>query len=161
MIKFQRKVRSYRIEKLSNFNFSNWKAKSHALEGNSTLLLNLLFQSLCTCSKSLIKLFKDNLRRKMAAHSPATRGCIEPQNKSRATLFPPYIRSYISRRKVSTANSLIPRLIHENVWSSASRPLLHPLIRRVKLPAVTTKRRKGSLSLSLSLFPVTIAFRPL
>lgn len=75
----------------------------------------LTFSMICTCSKSLIKLFKDNLRRKMAAHSPATRGCIEPQNKSRATLFPPYIRSYISRRKVSTANSLIPRLIHENV----------------------------------------------
>ena len=114
---------------------------------NSIPSSELIFSKRFSNQSSEIKLFKDNLRGKWRS---ATRRCIEPWNKSGTALFPPKIL-YISRRKVSTANSLIPRLIHENVWSSASRPLLHPLIRRVKLPAVTTKRRKGSLSLSLSL----------
>ena len=115
---------------------------------NSIPSSELIFSKRFSNQSSEIKLFKDNLRGKWRS---ATRRCIEPWNKSGTALFPPKIL-YISRRKVSTANSLIPRLIHENVWSSASRPLLHPLIRRVKLPAVTTKRRKGSLSPSLSLF---------
>lgn len=53
----------------------------------------------------------------------------------------PSQRSYISRRKVSTARST-PAYPRKRLIL-ASRPVLHPLIRRVKLLAVTTKRRKG------------------
>lgn len=56
----------------------------------------------------------------------------------------PVRRSYIFQREVSTASST-PAYPRKRLIL-ASRPVLHPLIRRVKLLAVTTKRRKGSLA---------------
>lgn len=91
----------------------------------------------------------------MASRSLSSCG-VGPRGETEAEPRYPVLRSYISQRKVSTASSTPAypgkRLI------LASRPVLHPLIPRVKLLAVATKRRKGSISPLLPVYsPWTIS----